>query len=180
MADQRVQAYEKHVGANHPDMSDTLNRLALIEHENDGTHKVALGITHSNRTALDLVSGTNTGDQSIYVGSFQIDTATASGVQVITGVGFQPRAVSFNAGVNGTSEFSTGFDDLTNRRVSFQANTAGVFWGNSTASILLNQVDGAITYSGYISAVSADGFTITWTKVGAKTGTATINFMAFK
>lgn len=38
-ADQRIQATEKMIGANHPTLSDTLNRLSLIEHNNDGTHK---------------------------------------------------------------------------------------------------------------------------------------------
>ena len=39
MADQRILYTEFMVGATHPSLSDTLNRLALVEHENDGTHK---------------------------------------------------------------------------------------------------------------------------------------------
>jgi len=41
MADQRIQYTEEMVGANHPSKSDTLNRLALVEHNTDGTHKAA-------------------------------------------------------------------------------------------------------------------------------------------
>lgn len=37
-ADQRAQFNERAVGANHPTLSDTINRLALVEHNNDGTH----------------------------------------------------------------------------------------------------------------------------------------------
>lgn len=39
MADQRIQCSEEMVGAGHPTKQDTLNRLMLVEHENDGTHK---------------------------------------------------------------------------------------------------------------------------------------------
>lgn len=38
MADQRAQWTEAAVGANHPTKADTINRLALVEHNNDGTH----------------------------------------------------------------------------------------------------------------------------------------------
>lgn len=37
--DQRIQYTEEMVGASHPTKSDTLNRLSLVEHNNDGTHK---------------------------------------------------------------------------------------------------------------------------------------------
>jgi len=40
MADQRIIYTEEMVGASHPTKDDTLNRHALIEHDNDGTHKV--------------------------------------------------------------------------------------------------------------------------------------------
>lgn len=39
MSDQRIQYTEKMVGAGHPTLTDTLNRLSLIEHNTDGTHK---------------------------------------------------------------------------------------------------------------------------------------------
>lgn len=42
MADQRIQYNEKMVGAGHGSLSDTLNRLALVEHNTDGTHKDSL------------------------------------------------------------------------------------------------------------------------------------------
>lgn len=38
MADQRIQYTEEMVGAGHGTKADTLNRLALVEHNNDGTH----------------------------------------------------------------------------------------------------------------------------------------------
>ncbi|MEW5911287.1 MAG: hypothetical protein AB1814_01925 [Thermodesulfobacteriota bacterium] len=39
MADLRIQYDEEMVGAGHPTKDDTLNRLVLAEHNNDGTHK---------------------------------------------------------------------------------------------------------------------------------------------
>ncbi len=39
MADQRIQYTERMVGAGHPTYADTLNRLQLVEHNSDGTHK---------------------------------------------------------------------------------------------------------------------------------------------
>lgn len=39
MADLRVQHNERMVGFGHPTRPDTLNRLSLVEHNNDGTHK---------------------------------------------------------------------------------------------------------------------------------------------
>jgi len=41
MPDQRALATEAAVGANHPTKTDTINRLTLIEHNNDGTHATA-------------------------------------------------------------------------------------------------------------------------------------------
>src|SRR4030043_467245 len=45
MTDQRIQYTEKMVGAGHPTKADTLNRLALIEHNTDGTHKALTQVT---------------------------------------------------------------------------------------------------------------------------------------
>jgi hypothetical protein len=42
MADQRIQATENMVGANHPTLADTLNRLTLVQHNTDGTHVLTM------------------------------------------------------------------------------------------------------------------------------------------
>lgn len=44
-ADERIKYNERAVGANHPIYSDTLNRLSLIEHNNDGTHNLLTQVT---------------------------------------------------------------------------------------------------------------------------------------
>ncbi|MBI2401109.1 MAG: hypothetical protein HYV23_08675 [Deltaproteobacteria bacterium] len=50
MADLRIQFNEEMVGTGHPVKADTLNRLSLVEHNNDGTHKYNL----TGRKELDL------------------------------------------------------------------------------------------------------------------------------
>lgn len=42
MADQTIKATEEMVGSGHPTKADTLNRLTLVEHNTDGTHKLVL------------------------------------------------------------------------------------------------------------------------------------------
>ncbi len=41
MADQRAQYTEEAVGAGHPTKADVINRLALVEHDNEGNHRRA-------------------------------------------------------------------------------------------------------------------------------------------
>lgn len=69
MADQRIVYTEEMVGAGHPTKSDTLNRLALVEHDTDGTHK--------GGDVCHIKTGTYTGDGAVS--------------KAITGVGFQPK-----------------------------------------------------------------------------------------
>jgi len=45
MADLRIRYDELMVGANHPAKADTLNRLAIVEHNSDGTHKKLTKVT---------------------------------------------------------------------------------------------------------------------------------------
>lgn len=54
MSDQRIQATDRMIGANHPTLSDTLNKLALIGHNSDGTHKAGVAsIDCSQYTSLN-------------------------------------------------------------------------------------------------------------------------------
>ncbi len=59
-ADQRIQYTEEMVGAGHPTKSDTLNRLTLVEHNTDGTHKSKLvnqivGTTYATYSSTSTV-----------------------------------------------------------------------------------------------------------------------------
>jgi hypothetical protein len=55
MADQRIQYTENMVGANHPTLGDTLNRLSQVQHANDGTHA---NVTLDANTSFTTANGT--------------------------------------------------------------------------------------------------------------------------
>jgi hypothetical protein len=116
---------------------------------------------------------------STKVGSFTRDTATASGSQAITGVGFRPKAVVFLASQGSTKEMSVGFSDASSNLCIFQQSTAGNFTTNS-AAITLDESTGVSAYVGSISSFDSDGFTISWTRTGTPTGTATVYYMALR
>ncbi len=55
MSDERILYTEFMIGANHPTLADTLNRLALIEHNTDGSHKYPL-VLDRDVTTTDVVN----------------------------------------------------------------------------------------------------------------------------
>lgn len=115
------------------------------------------------------------------LGTFTIDTATASGDQVITGVGFKPSNIIFLAGVNATTQFSIGFSNGTlNYCILNYHGVAATQWAITTLYCLFFKQAVDVDYLGTVAALGADGFTITWVKNGAKTGTATILYIAFR
>jgi len=86
MADQRIQYTEEMVGAGHPTKSDTLNRLSLVEHNTDGTHKdisatsvTASGVVKTNSTGtLDVAAGktVNVDDNVTVSAELHVEAAT--------------------------------------------------------------------------------------------------------
>lgn len=112
------------------------------------------------------------------VGSFTRDTATASGTQAITGVGFTPKAVIFLSVINSTSASSIGVDDGT---TDGSVNTLAAAWTFGTSGAAIDViVSGTNQYQGSISSFDADGFTITWTKLNSPTGTITSAYLALR
>ena len=117
----------------------------------------------------------------IKLGTFTIDTATATGSQAISGVGFKPSHIILFIDIASTREFSVGFDDGTNHYSvnDNSASTANTYGTQVDWSMILYQSEG-VNYLGLVSVLGADGFTVSWTKNGAKTGTATIFYLAFR
>lgn len=137
---------------------------------------------HTDRVTLaTLGAGILSAVSHMDIGSFTRDTATASGNQSITGVGFLPTSIVFLAAVNGGSRMSIGFDDNTlNFCVYDNHNDAANTWGaNSSASIVLNS-GGGLVYAGSIGSFDSDGFTVAWVRTGAPTGTGTIFYWALR
>ena len=117
------------------------------------------------------------------LGTFTVDTTTASGTQAVTGVGFQPNVVIFLSVVatGTTAGASVGFDNGTTHYnlYNYHANTANTWSGDASSSI--QNIQGAGTnYNGSITTLGSDGFTITWVKTGSPSGTLTVYYLAVK
>lgn len=113
--------------------------------------------------------------------TFTRDLTAASGTQAVTGVGFLPKAVFLIGAVSGgVPPASVGIDTGNgNPSVIYNnhADTANAWGVNASNSIFI--VAGASSrQNGVVTSLDADGFTITWTKVGSPTGTATIGYLA--
>jgi hypothetical protein len=102
--------------------------------------------------------------------------SAASGNVSYTGVGFQPVLVEFLAGVGGALGYmSTGNDDGTNH------TAIGVLGGGTAAAyqtafsgLVGDNAAGTNFQKFLIATMDVDGFTLTWTKTGTPTATASI------
>ena len=112
---------------------------------------------------------------SVSTGSFTRDITTASGSQAITGVGFVPKAVMFTMSAGGSARFSDGFDTQTARGSTY-TNGSATF--NADARSIIVFTDGSNFQVAQIATMDSDGFTLTWTKTGSPTGSATIKYLA--
>jgi hypothetical protein len=119
------------------------------------------------------------GQEKIKVGSFTRDTSLASGTQAVTGVGFKPSAIQCHSGFGNNDKVSTGMDDGTTA-VSLSRHATPAYWQTSAGSSFRMTTGGADDYAGKVTSFDADGFTITWTKTGSPTGTASLRYMAFR
>lgn len=118
----------------------------------------------------------------VKVSSFTRNTATASGTQAVTGIGFKPRAVFFIAAQDSVvGELSFGFDDgVTPRAVRDYFNVTPDAWETfGTYSISILEGAGK-EYEGNVDSFDSDGFTIDWTRTGAPVGTVTVIYLAIK
>jgi|GEM_PF-4204750 hypothetical protein len=103
MADLRIQFNEEMVGVGHPVKADTLNRLSLAEHNNDGTHKYEItGLVHVDVRAY-LPDAFVTDGSVDYSSQFQValDAAGPKEVLVPAGLAFAVKnlALADNARV---------------------------------------------------------------------------------
>lgn len=145
----------------------------------------AITLTGKTLTGGTLVSAVDANGAQIVGSLFKAGSTThdvsVTGTQAVTGVGFRPKALLAFAAINLTSAASFGFSDgstnlFLNDLTSFAQNTWQI---GSTFSVVLT-----VTSSGQstatLSSFDADGFTLTWNKTNLPTGTATINYLAFR
>lgn len=155
-----------------PDNHDiaTANRKGLIPKLSGSSSDALLG---------DGTFGAATGFKA---GTFTRDLSTASGNQSITGVGFKPRAMVVFGAVDAGVRMALGVTDGSNSYCIYDlGNTAAGQWGvKSSGSVLLFFDNVADDYSGALSSMDSDGFTIAWTKTGSPTGTVTMFYLALR
>jgi hypothetical protein len=115
-----------------------------------------------------------------YVGSFTRNVTTASGTQAVTGVGFTPKIVRFRMAAIGTTQSSVGSGTATSNGCVY-TNRSGTAdnYGASAHAVVADE-SGANIYTGTISSMDSDGFTMSWTRTGTPTtaGSMTIYFDA--
>ncbi|MDO8533286.1 MAG: hypothetical protein Q7S17_00895 [Xanthobacteraceae bacterium] len=111
------------------------------------------------------------------VAAFTYDLSTATGSQAVTGVGFKPRAIIFMGAVSsGVGAWGMVGNDLADGAVS--SLVVDTFYPSGDAIIAVT-VSGSLQQA-VVASYDADGFTLTWTKTGAPTGTATLYALCFE
>jgi hypothetical protein len=104
----------------------------------------------------------------VVIGSFTRTLTTASGSQAITGLGFKPRSIEFTGSVDGGAERFVGFASADSgvQQRCMHSDSAGATL-NSTHCIRLIRSSAGNEQQAVLASMDKDGFTLTWTKVGA-------------
>ena len=129
------------------------------------------------RIDYSLINGT-----SVIVNA-GLDISTASGEQVVTGAGFAPSSVIAYQTISNTAKWSIGMgtksdSDYQCSVSNYLDSTTGVTDEAHIVSVYTSNSPDRVQAS--ISSWDADGITLSWTKTGTPTGTATINYMFMK
>jgi hypothetical protein len=125
---------------------------------------------------------TVSGGVTTFTGGTTRNTATASGTQAITGVGFQPSIVIFMHAQNNTPEWSIGWDNDSESASALYSNHNITAEGHiATDTWMIECIHSADnSYHSNISSMDADGFTINWLKNGSPTGTLQIRYLCIQ
>jgi len=106
------------------------------------------------------------GGVTVFVGSFTRAQAGASGDVAYTGVGFQPKAVSFAASCV-PDQASWGFDDGVEDPGTIYTRAASInFEADESPSSIFPREGTAWTMAN-IDSLDSDGFTLSWTTYGS-------------
>jgi len=108
-------------------------------------------------------------------------TETLVTTKAITGVGFKPSNIIFIGTTTSVGEFSIGFDNASDNYCVFDyyndtPNTYGVQVGKS---IYIFEAAGR-SFSGKVSFLDSNGFTMTFTKAGENAGVLNVYYLAFR
>ena len=116
-----------------------------------------------------------------FISSFSKSLTDATGTQAIIGIGFRPSYVQFFCGSPSGVVASWGFDNGSVARGVCHNDPNGPNEVTTTADAmrLVTSVLNAVM-TGVIQTMDVDGFTISWTRTNAPTGTVNVNFIAYK
>lgn len=120
----------------------------------------------------------NIGKTKRAIGTITRDMTAASGAVATTGLGFVPKIIRFNALVDNTTLHSYGNSDGTTESCIYDQHAITANTRSHGSIAILLAVNGSNFQQAAASAFILDGFTLTWTKVGSPTGTATIYWEA--
>lgn len=107
------------------------------------------------------------------------DNTLADGTQDITGFGFNPTAAIFFTTKNAAAELSFGSVSSSGSQAMIYLHGANNSWTYNDANAIASATDASNYNYGLVSFI-ADGIRITWTKVGAPTGTVQLKITGFK
>src|SRR5574337_369346 len=168
MSDQRIQSTEKMVGANHPSLSDTLNRLTLIGHNSDGSHKHWADVKEYGATGDGVTDDTTAIQTAITSG---LPVVIPDGTYIVTGLTVS-GATAFHGSYNSVLKFKTGATPAPIITATGDAikvvgglrldgnSTATYGWyhqGANNAEINSLWISGATSHGLYIKGVTGNG-----------------------
>jgi hypothetical protein len=147
---------------------------------------IATDLNLSGQVAEDFAvfDGTNWiaqgGSELVKTGFFSRDISIATGTQIVTGIGFKPKSIFAFSAISASQRASWGLDDgVSPRGINDDSGTSADNYTN-TGNLVSMVITPSDIYEGQISSFDADGFTISWLKIGSPTGTVSVNFMAFR
>lgn len=113
------------------------------------------------------------------IGTFTRDLTAVTGTVNITGLGFTPTAVFIMGGLSASTEIGFGMDNGTTRiNVYNNSAVSATTWGVVTTAVISVVESGSNYQIATISALASGQFTVSWTKTGTPTGTATFGYLA--
>lgn len=135
----------------------------------------------ANTHALTNAAGTGVEYAVPYkVGTITRDMTTASGAVAETGVGFKPSAIIFISSA-ATASLCIGIDDGTIKLCGYAYGGTDTTGYNTSAAFSVALLKDVSNYqTALVTALGADGFTLTWTKTSSPDGTGYVRYIALR
>jgi hypothetical protein len=153
-----------------------------------GIDAAKIGAGNVDNTEFGYLNGVTSAIQTqlagklglIKIGSLTRDMSAADGDVAYTGVGFVPKVVIFLSVVDGVAgRMSIGLDNISAAKAAADGYMyAPGRWYADLSHSICSHISSTIHQYGLVKTFDADGFTITWSKAGATTGTLTVIFLA--